>query len=390
MGSILEEHNVRLLGSPDSSASELVVLGHGFGTDQSVWQHIVPHLLDDDYRLLLLDLMGAGSTNPDNFSFARYSSLHGYADDLLAILEEVGAQQCTYVGHSVSGMIGCIAAIARPEAFKKIVLIGASPRYLNDVDYLGGFEQEDLNQLLAAMHSNFPLCLWLCSIRTQTLSVRFLPPSHPGDLPLPASLPHHLPSSLTFLFPSLPPSTYCDPLSTASLHSLLPPTRYLNDVDYFGGFEQEDLNQLFAAMHSNFRAWVSGFAPLAVGADINCAAVQEFSRTFFCIRPDIALSVSKTIFQSDMRSILPQAFSRRTFFCIRPDIALSPSVRMSLHPCAPSSPTCAAALHPACPRWCQLPLLTLSVCCSGGVHVEWFLRSMRIVSSVSSLLALPP
>ncbi|CAI5489787.1 unnamed protein product [Closterium sp. Naga37s-1] len=209
MGSILEEHNVRLLGSPDSSASELVVLGHGFGTDQSVWQHIVPHLLDDDYRLLLLDLMGAGSTNPDNFSFARYSSLHGYADDLLAILEEVGAQQCTYVGHSVSGMIGCIAAIARPEAFKKIVLIGASPRYLND-------------------------------------------------------------------------------------------------VDYFGGFEQEDLNQLFAAMHSNFRAWVSGFAPLAVGADINCAAVQEFSRTFFCIRPDIALSVSKTIFQSDMRSILPQ------------------------------------------------------------------------------------
>ncbi|CAI7918926.1 unnamed protein product [Closterium sp. NIES-53] len=127
MGSILEEHNVRLLGSPDSAA-ELVVLGHGFGTDQSVWQHIVPHLLDDDYRLLLLDLMGAGSTNPDNFSFARYSSLHGYADDLLAILEEVGAQQCTYVGHSVSGMIGCIAAIARPEAFKKIVLIGASPR----------------------------------------------------------------------------------------------------------------------------------------------------------------------------------------------------------------------------------------------------------------------
>ncbi|CAI5969705.1 unnamed protein product [Closterium sp. NIES-64] len=236
MGSILEEHNVRLLGSPDSSASELVVLGHGFGTDQSVWQHIVPHLLDDDYRLLLLDLMGAGSTNPDNFSFARYSSLHGYADDLLAILEEVGAQQCTYVGHSVSGMIGCIAAIARPEAFKKIVLIGASPRYLND-------------------------------------------------------------------------------------------------VDYFGGFEQEDLNQLFAAMHSNFRAWVSGFAPLAVGADINCAAVQEFSRTFFCIRPDIALSVSKTIFQSDMRSILPQEWGRCRRSAAAPSSA-SALTSPSLHPSA--------------------------------------------------------
>ncbi|CAI5505127.1 unnamed protein product [Closterium sp. Naga37s-1] len=204
MSSILEQHNVRLIGS----GAQLVVLGHGFGTDQSVWQHIVPHLLDD-YRLLLFDLMGAGSTNPDNFSFARYSTLHAYADDLLAILDELDVQECCYVGHSVSGMIGCIAAIERPDVFKKLVLLGASPRYLND-------------------------------------------------------------------------------------------------GDYFGGFEQEDLNQLFLAMQSNFRAWVSGFAPLAVGSDIDAPAVQEFSRTFFCIRPDIALSVAKTIFQSDMRAILPQ------------------------------------------------------------------------------------
>ncbi|CAI7771545.1 unnamed protein product [Closterium sp. NIES-54] len=270
MSSILEQHNVRLIGS----GAQLVVLGHGFGTDQSVWQHIVPHLLDD-YRLLLFDLMGAGSTNPDNFSFARYSTLHAYADDLLAILDELDVQECCYVGHSVSGMIGCIAAIERPDVFKKLVLLGASPRYLND-------------------------------------------------------------------------------------------------GDYFGGFEQEDLNQLFLAMQSNFRAWVSGFAPLAVGSDIDAPAVQEFSRTFFCIRPDIALSVAKTIFQSDMRAILPQVSGadgrgdswhasggrwgwvrvgggagvrsgergralavgsdidaravqefRRTTFCIRPDIALS-------------------------------------------------------------------
>ena len=82
--------------------------------------------------------------------------------------------------------------------------------------------------------------------------------------------------------------------------------RYLNDTDYYGGFDQRDLDQLFDDMKSNFRAWVSGFGPLAVGADLKNSAVQEFCRTFFQIRPDIALSVTKTIFQSDLRAILPQ------------------------------------------------------------------------------------
>jgi pimeloyl-ACP methyl ester carboxylesterase len=80
--------------------------------------------------------------------------------------------------------------------------------------------------------------------------------------------------------------------------------RYLNDVDYYGGFEQEDLDQLFEAMRSNYKAWCSGFAPLAVGGDMDSVAVQEFSRTLFNMRPDIALSVAQTIFQSDMRQIL--------------------------------------------------------------------------------------
>eukprot|EP00475_Leptophrys_vorax_P003083 TRINITY_DN11791_c0_g2_i2.p1 TRINITY_DN11791_c0_g2~~TRINITY_DN11791_c0_g2_i2.p1 ORF type:complete len:276 (+),score=-5.82 TRINITY_DN11791_c0_g2_i2:26-829(+) len=227
--SILEQHNVRLIGS----GQQLVVLGHGFGTDQSVWQHVVPHLLDD-YRLLLFDLMGAGNTDPENFSFALYSTLHAYADDLLAILDELDVRECMYVGHSVSGMIGCIAAIERPEVFRKIVLLGASPRYLND-------------------------------------------------------------------------------------------------GDYFGGFEQEDLNQLFAAMQSNFRAWVSGFAPLAVGSDMDAPAVQEFSRTFFCIRPDIALSVSKTIFQSDMRSILPMVTVPCHILQSSKDLAVPVQVSEYLH-----------------------------------------------------------
>lgn len=202
--SLLDAHNVRVVGSGE----ELIVLGHGFGTDQSVWKHVVPRLVDD-YRLILFDTMGAGTTNPDYFNFQRYSTLHGYADDLLALLDELEVESCIYVGHSLSGMIGCLVSIERPQLFSKIIMISASPRYLND-------------------------------------------------------------------------------------------------VNYFGGFEQEDLNQLFEAMQCNFKAWVSGFAPLVVGADIECNAVQEFSRTLFNIRPDIAFSVAKTIFQSDLRNILPQ------------------------------------------------------------------------------------
>ena len=122
-GKILQHHNVRIVGS----GSQVVVLGHGFGTDQSVWQFCLPHLAAR-YKLVLFDLMGAGSTDPELFSFTRYATLHAFADDLLAILEELEIERCMYVGHSVSGMIGLLASIERPQLFTKIVLLGASPR----------------------------------------------------------------------------------------------------------------------------------------------------------------------------------------------------------------------------------------------------------------------
>ncbi|XP_042507675.1 probable esterase KAI2 [Macadamia integrifolia] len=202
MGIVEEAHNVRVFGSGE----RIIVLGHGFGTDQSVWKHLVPHLVDD-HRVILYDNMGAGPTNPEYFDFDRYSTLEGYAYDLLAILEELQVESCIFVGHSVSAIVGALASITRPDLFSKIVMISASPRYLND-------------------------------------------------------------------------------------------------VDYYGGFEQEDLDQLFEAMRSNYKAWCSGFAPLAVGGDMDSAAVQEFSRTLFNMRPDIALSVAQTIFQCDMRQVL--------------------------------------------------------------------------------------
>jgi pimeloyl-ACP methyl ester carboxylesterase len=120
---LLEAHNVRAAGHGE----EVIVFGHGFGTDQSVWRFVVPHLLKD-FQVVLFDAMGAGTTDPDFFCPARYSSLHGYADDLLALLDELAIHSCIFVGHSVAGMVGCLASIQRPLLFSKIILISSSPR----------------------------------------------------------------------------------------------------------------------------------------------------------------------------------------------------------------------------------------------------------------------
>ncbi|CAK9871314.1 unnamed protein product [Sphagnum jensenii] len=160
---LLDAHNVHVVGTGE----EIVVLGHGFGTDQSVWKHVLPHLVEE-YRVILYDMMGAGTTDPEYFSVLRYSTLHGYADDLLTILDEL-------------------------------------------------------------------------------------------------------------------------------------------------------------------EAWVSGFAPLAVGADIDSTAVQEFGRTLFNIRPDIAFNVAKTIFEIDMRFILPQVIVPCHILQSNKDLAVPVIVSDHLH-----------------------------------------------------------
>ncbi|KAJ8483721.1 hypothetical protein OPV22_016206 [Ensete ventricosum] len=200
-GKLLEILNVRVVGGGE----RVLVLSHGFGTDQSAWNRVLPYF-QRDYRVVLYDLVCAGSVNPDHFDFRRYTTLDAYVDDLLAILDALRVDRCYFVGHSVSAMIGILAAIRRPELFLKLILIGASPRFLND-------------------------------------------------------------------------------------------------RDYHGGFERGEIEKVFAAMEANYEAWVRGFAPLAVGADVP-AAVREFSRTLFNMRPDISLFVSRTVFNSDLRGVL--------------------------------------------------------------------------------------
>jgi len=131
-----------------------MLFAHGFGCDQHMWRFVVP-AFEDDYRVLLFDHIGAGQSDLAAYDPGRHNSLHGYADDVLAICRELDLADVVFVGHSVSAMIGVLAAIKEPGRFAKLVLIGPSPCYINDGDYVGGFSREDIEGLLDAMDSNY-------------------------------------------------------------------------------------------------------------------------------------------------------------------------------------------------------------------------------------------
>lgn len=215
--------NVKVIGS----GNRVLVLSHGFGGDQSVWQCILPYLASN-FKVILFDMVFSGTVNPNHFDFDRYTSLSSYATDLITILEELEVEKCLYVGHSVSGMVGCIASIQRPQLFEKLILLCASPRYLNDETYQGGFDREDVDRL-------------------------------------------------------------------------------------------------YIAIESDFATWVSGFAPLVVGVE-EPSAVKEFTRTMMNMKPEIALAIAKTIFESDMRSMLSDVKTPCSIIQTKKDIAVPMSV----------------------------------------------------------------
>ncbi|KAH9316273.1 hypothetical protein KI387_024900, partial [Taxus chinensis] len=119
---LLNALNVKVVGT----RRRILVLSHGFGTNQSIWQRILPHFVRD-FQIVLFDLICAGSVNPDYFDFQRYGCVEAYAKDLITILDELGVEKCMFVGHSLSAMVGCMASIKRPSLFTKLVLFGASP-----------------------------------------------------------------------------------------------------------------------------------------------------------------------------------------------------------------------------------------------------------------------
>ena len=144
-------HNVTEHGRPDGQP---LLFAHGFGCDQNMWRFVWPRFADD-YRVVLFDHVGAGGSDLGAYDPERYSSLQGYADDILEICRELDLRDVILVGHSVSAMIGVLAAAAEPERFASLVLVGPSPRYIDDDGYVGGFSREDIEGLLDSMDSNY-------------------------------------------------------------------------------------------------------------------------------------------------------------------------------------------------------------------------------------------
>lgn len=216
-----KKNNVKLVGKLDGPT---IIFAHGFGTDQNAWTKVSEAFLDN-YRIILFDNVGGGASDPEAFSPNKYDSLKAYVDDLIDICIDYDVKDAIMIGHSVSGMIGLLTAIQRPEFFSKLILVGASPRYLND-------------------------------------------------------------------------------------------------VDYFGGFEQQDLDALFDTMANNYFAWVSGFSAAAMANPENPHLAENFAASLNAIRPDIAQSVARVIFQSDYRSELPKLDKPTLLIQAKEDIAV--------------------------------------------------------------------
>lgn len=202
----------------------IVLLGHGFGTDQTAWRRVIP-ALTRRHTVITYDL---ACVREETFLSRNYRHLADYADDLVALMDEQDVRGAAFVGHSVSGMIGALASLSFPAGFSQLILLNPSPRYLDDENYVGGFSRDDLDTL-------------------------------------------------------------------------------------------------YSSMRSDYQAWVAGFAPAAIGIP-GASAIREFTESFLAMRPDITLAVAQTIFESDLRDILPSIALPTTIIHTRADIAAPPSI----------------------------------------------------------------
>lgn len=147
---LVQRNNIRVIGE----GKQTLILAHGFGCDQNMWRFIAPALARD-YKLVLFDYVGSGNSDLTAYNLQRYSSLEGYAEDIIEICEALNLERATLVGHSVSSMIGLIASLAAPHLFDRMVMVCPSPCFLNKPpEYFGGFEHKDLKELMVLMDKN--------------------------------------------------------------------------------------------------------------------------------------------------------------------------------------------------------------------------------------------
>lgn len=147
--SIVRRNNVRMTGS----GAHTLIFSHGFGCDQNMWRLVTP-AFEPDYRVVLFDHVGAGKSDISHYNRAKYNSLQGYAEDVIEIIDDVVVGPVTFIGHSVSAIIGALAAIQCPEKFRRLVMVGPSPCYVNHDGYAGGFSRADIEGLLDLLENN--------------------------------------------------------------------------------------------------------------------------------------------------------------------------------------------------------------------------------------------
>lgn len=147
---VLKRNNVTIKGRGETP----MLFAHGYGCDQNMWRYIVP-AFENDYKIILFDHVGFGQSDVSDYTPKKYGSLQAYADDILEICHALNLENVIFVGHSVSAMIGVLAAIKAPKIFQKLVLVGPSPRYIDEPGYTGGFGRADINGLLEALDSNY-------------------------------------------------------------------------------------------------------------------------------------------------------------------------------------------------------------------------------------------
>jgi sigma-B regulation protein RsbQ len=147
---VIARNNVKISGN----GQQPMLFAHGFGCDQNMWR-FVKGAFESNYRVILFDYVGSGKSDLSAYDEARYSTLKGYAQDVLDIVRALDLRNVIYVGHSVSSMIGVLAANQEPDRFERLIMIGPSPRYINDEQYFGGFERKDIDGLFEMMDRNF-------------------------------------------------------------------------------------------------------------------------------------------------------------------------------------------------------------------------------------------
>jgi sigma-B regulation protein RsbQ len=144
-------NNIKITGRTDKP---LIVFAHGYGCDQNMWRFVAP-AFEDDFQVLTFDHVGSGKSDVSAYDFEKYDSLSGYALDIIEFLEVLNAKEVIFIGHSVSAMIGALVGVERPGLLGKLIMVGPSPCYINDADYYGGFDKEDIVEMIETLEQNY-------------------------------------------------------------------------------------------------------------------------------------------------------------------------------------------------------------------------------------------